>query len=72
MATPSNMGAAAAAHFSSTAPVGATPWTVLKLIGMETITIVVLTVIAGVGPSGANFALAIVAILWLLLLVTHD
>lgn len=64
-------GAAAAAHFSTTPPAGATPWTVLKMVGVETLTVIVLTVIAGTGNTAANAALALLAICWLLLLVTH-
>ncbi len=60
-----------AASFSKTPPPGATPWSVLKMLAIETVVVIVLTVIAGTGNSGAAFALGLVSILWLLLLVTH-
>lgn len=57
--------------FSKTPPAGATPWSVLKILGVETVLVIVLTVIAGTGPTAANFALGLVTLMWLLLLVSH-
>lgn len=60
------------ANFSKTAPAGSTPYSVLKLLGIEAIVVVILTVVAGTGSTEANFAIGLLAILWLLLLVSHD
>lgn len=57
--------------FSKNAPAGSTPWSVLKMLAIETTVVIVLTVIAGTGPTGGNFALGMVSVIWLLLLVSH-
>ena len=57
--------------FSKNAPAGATPWSVLKMLAIETTVVIVLTVIAGTGPTGANFSVGLVTVIWLLLLVSH-
>lgn len=59
------------AGFSKTPPAGATPWSVLKTIAVEAVVVVVLTVVAGVGNTEANFAIGLLAVIWLLLLVSH-
>jgi len=57
--------------FSKTPPAGATPWSVLKMLAIETVVVIVLTVIAGTGDAGSKFAIGLVTLMWLLLLVTH-
>lgn len=59
------------AGFSKTAPRGATPYTVLKIIGVEAALVAVLTVVAGAGAGAAEFAIGLLAVIWLLLLVSH-
>jgi hypothetical protein len=67
MAAPPNF----SSTFSKTPPSGATPWSVLKMLAIETVVVIVLTVIAGTGNTAANFALGLVTLMWLLLLVSH-
>jgi hypothetical protein len=53
----------------SKGPPNATPWDALKDIGLEAIAVVILTVIAGLGQSGANFAIGFLILLWLLAVI---
>jgi hypothetical protein len=55
----------------SKGPPNATPWDALKDIGLEAVGIVILAVIAGLGPSGANFSIGFLLVLWLLAIVAH-
>jgi hypothetical protein len=55
-------------NFSS-GPANATPWDALKDIGLESIAVIALAVVAGLGPSGANFAIGFLLLLWLLALI---
>ena len=47
-------------------PANATAWDALKALGLELVAIIVLTVVAGLGDTGANFALGFLVLLWLL------
>jgi hypothetical protein len=49
----------------------ATPWDVLKDIGLEAVGIIILAVIAGLGTSGANFAIGFLVLLWLLAIISN-
>lgn len=71
MAKTPNLGAFAAVGNLSKGPANATAWTALKAIGLEVVFVVILTVIAGTGPTAANFALGFLGLIALLLLVTH-
>lgn len=53
----------------SKGPANATPWDALKDIGLEAVGIVILAVVAGLGPSGANFAIGFLLLLWLLAII---
>jgi hypothetical protein len=55
----------------SKGPPNATPWDALKDIGLELVGIIILSVVAGLGPSGANFAIAFLLLLWLLAIVAN-
>lgn len=55
----------------SKGPPNATAWDALKDIGLEVVGIIILSVIAGLGPSGANFAIAFLILLWLLAIVAN-
>jgi len=55
----------------SAGPANATPWDALKAIGLEAIGIIILTVIAGLGNTGANFAVGFLVILWLLAIISN-
>jgi len=62
------------AYFASTGnlsagPANATPWDALKDIGLETVAVIVLAVVAGLGQSGANFAIGFLLLLWLLAII---
>jgi hypothetical protein len=64
------------AYFASTGnfsagPPNATPWDALKDLGLELVAIVILTVVAGLGPSGANFSLGFLILLWLLAILAN-
>ena len=54
----------------SAGPPNATPWDALKDIGLEALGVIILAVIAGLGPSGANFAIGFLLLLWLLAIVS--
>ena len=47
-------------------PPHATAWDALKAIGLELVAIIVLTVVAGTGSTGADLALGFLLVLWLL------
>jgi hypothetical protein len=53
----------------SKGPPNATPWDALKDIGLEAVGVVILSVIAGVSPTGANLAVGFLVLLWLLAIV---
>lgn len=53
----------------SKGPPHATPWDALKDLGLEAVGIIVLAVIAGVSPTGANFAIGFLVLLWLLAII---
>jgi len=55
----------------SKGPSNATPWDVLKDIGLEALGIVILAVVAGLGTSGANFAIGFLVLLWLLAIIAN-
>lgn len=55
----------------SQGPANATPWDALKDIGLEAVGIVILTVVAGLGTSGANFAIGFLILLWLLAVIAN-
>ena len=55
----------------SAGPPNATPWDALKDIGFEAVGIIILSVIAGTGQTGANFALGFLVLLWLLAIIAH-
>lgn len=54
----------------SKAPANATPWDALKDIALEAVGIVILSIIAGMSPTGANFAIGFLVLLWLLAIVS--
>ena len=54
----------------SAGPPNATPWDALKDIGLELVGVIILAVVAGLGPSGANFAIGFLLLLWLLAIVS--
>jgi hypothetical protein len=54
----------------SKGPPNATAWDALKDIGLEAVGIIILSVIAGLGTSGANFAIGFLLVLWLLAIVS--
>jgi hypothetical protein len=53
----------------SAGPPNATPWDALKDLGLELVGIAILAVVAGLGPSGANAAIGLLVLLWLLAIV---
>lgn len=53
----------------SAGPANATPWDALKDIGLELVGVIILTVVAGLGSGGANFALGFLIVLWLLAII---
>ena len=55
----------------SAGPPNATPWDALKDLGLELVAIVILTVVAGLGSSGANFSLGFLILLWLLAILAN-
>lgn len=55
----------------SKGPPNPTAWDALKDIGLETVAIIILSVIAGTGPTGANFAIGFLLLLWLLAIVAN-
>jgi hypothetical protein len=55
----------------SQGPPNATPWDALKDIGLEAVGIVILAVVAGLGPSGADFAIGFLVLLWLLAVIAN-
>jgi hypothetical protein len=64
------------AYFASTGnfssgPPNATAWDALKDLGLELVAIVILAVVAGLGPSGANFSLGFLILLWLLAILAN-
>lgn len=64
------------AYFASTGnfsagPPNATPWDALKDLGLELVAIIILAVVAGLGPSGANASLGLLLLLWLLAILAN-
>ena len=55
----------------SSGPANATAWDALKDIGLESVGIIILTVVAGLGNSGANFAIGFLLLLWLLAIIAN-
>ena len=55
----------------SKGPPNATPWDAMKDLGLELVAVVILAVVAGLGPSGANFSLGFLLLLWLLAIVAN-
>lgn len=52
-------------------PANATPWDALKDLGLELVAVVILAVVAGLGSTGANFALGFLLLLWVLAIVAN-
>jgi hypothetical protein len=55
----------------SSGPANATPWDALKDLGLELVAIIILAVVAGLGQSGANFAIGFLLLLWLLAIIAN-
>jgi hypothetical protein len=70
-ATPGTLAYFAKTGTLSSGPANATPWDVLKDLGLELVAIIVLAVVAGTGTSGANFALGFLVLLWLLAIIAN-
>lgn len=62
--------AAKTGNFSA-GPPNATAWDALKDLGLELVAIVILTVVAGLGTTGANVSLGLLVLLWLLAIVAN-